>query len=254
MSHSSHSLAGKVALVTGASKGIGAAIATAFAAAGARVVVNYSSSREAADRVVARIKDAGGEAVAVQADLAQPAAIDTLFAEVKRAYGRLDVLVNNAGVYAFAPLAQITEADFRRQFDVNVLGLLLASQKAAELFDAGGGVIINISSIVSTLAPAHVSVYSATKAAVDAITRSLAKELGPRGIRVVAVNPGAVTTEGAQAAGLVGGDFEKQIIAETPLGRTGRPDDIAKVALFLASADAGWISGEVVVAAGGHPH
>jgi 3-oxoacyl-[acyl-carrier protein] reductase len=247
-------LAGKVALVTGASKGIGAAIATHFAEAGAAVVVNYSSSREGADRVVAKIKAAGGKAVAVQADVSKPADISRLFAETKSAFGQLDILVNNAGVYAFAPLAEVTAAEFHRQFDLNVLGLLLASQHAAAAFGDAGGTIINISSIVSTLTPPGGSIYSATKAAVDAITRTHAKELGPRKIRVNSLNPGGVETEGTHSAGIIGSDFEKQMVAGTPLGRIGQPDDIARAALFLASSDSGWISGEVIVAAGGHAH
>jgi len=254
MSTTTPKLSGKVALVTGASKGIGAAIATHLAAAGAAVAVNYSSSREGADRVVAKITAAGGRAIAVQADISKQADIDRLFAATKSAFGRLDILVNNAGVYEFAPLADVTEQSFHRQFNLNVLGVLLASQKAAAMFDDAGGNIINISSIVSTLTPPGGSVYSATKAAVDAITKSLSKELGPRKIRVNSLNPGGVETEGTHSAGIIGGDFEKQIVAGTPLGRIGQPDDIARAALFLASPDSGWISGETLVAAGGHPH
>ncbi len=254
MSHSTQKLAGKVAIVTGASKGIGAAIATQLAAAGASVVVNYASSRDGADRVVAKIKSAGGKALAVHADVSKSADIDRLFAETKNAFGRLDILINNAGVYQFAPLADVTEELFHRQFNLNVLGLLLASRKAAEAFGDAGGSIVNISSIVSTLTPPGSSVYSATKAAVDAITKVLAKELGPRKIRVNSLNPGGVETEGTHAAGIIGSDFEKQMIAGTPLGRLGQPDDIARAAVFLASSDSGWISGEALVAAGGHPH
>ncbi len=254
MSHSTQKLAGKVAIVTGASKGIGAAIATQLAAAGASVVVNYASSRDGADRVVAKIKSAGGKALAVHADVSKSADIDRLFAETKNAFGRLDILINNAGVYQFAPLADVTEELFHRQFNLNVLGLLLASRKAAEAFGDAGGLIVNISSIVSTLTPPGSSVYSATKAAVDAITKVLAKELGPRKIRVNSLNPGGVETEGTHAAGIIGSDFEKQMIAGTPLGRLGQPDDIARAAVFLASSDSGWISGEALVAAGGHPH
>lgn len=254
MSHPTQKLAGKVAIVTGASKGIGAAIATHFGAAGASVVVNYSSSREGADRVVARITGQGGKAIAVQADVSKKTDIDRLFAETKAAFGRLDILVNNAGVYEFSPLSEVTEKHFHRMFDLNVLGLVFASQKAVELFDETGGAIINVSSIVSTLAPPTTAIYSATKAAVDAITRSLATELGSRKIRVNSLNPGGVETEGTHAAGMIGSDFEKQIVAQTPLGRLGRPDDIATAALFLASDDSRWVTGETLVVAGGHPH
>jgi 3-oxoacyl-[acyl-carrier protein] reductase len=254
MSHDSQKLSGKVAVVTGASKGIGAAIALHLARAGAAVVVNYASSREGADRVVAQITADGGRAVAVQADVSKNADIDRLFDETKQAFGRLDMLVNNAGVFEFRPLAEVNETHFRRQFDVNVLGLLLTTQKAVERFDASGGSIINISSIVSTLAPGGGAVYSATKAAVDAITKSLAQELGPRKIRINSLNPGGVETEGTHAAGMIGSDFEKSIVAQTPLGRIGQPADIARVAVFLASDDAAWITGETLVVAGGHKH
>jgi 3-oxoacyl-[acyl-carrier protein] reductase len=253
MSHHTQKLAGKVAVVTGASKGIGAAIATHLADAGAAVVVNYASSREGADRVVAKITAHGGRAIAIQADVSKQSEIGRLFAETKAAFGRLDILVNNAGVYEFAPLAQVTEKHFHRMFDLNVLGLVLASQKAVELFDASGGTIINISSIVSTIAPPTTSIYSATKAAVDAITKSLATELGPRKIRVNALNPGGVETEGTHAVGMIGSDFEKQIVAQTPLGRLGQPDEIASAAVFLASDDSRWVTGETLVVAGGHP-
>ncbi|ACB77087.1 SDR family NAD(P)-dependent oxidoreductase [Opitutus terrae] len=252
--HTKPKLFGKVALVTGASKGIGASIALHLGEAGAAVVVNYTSSREGAERVAGQITQHGGRAVAVQADVSKRADIDRLFAETIAAFGRLDILVNNAGVYDFAPLGQITEAHFHRHFDVNVLGLLLATQKAVDHFDEHGGVIINVGSIVSTFALANGSGYSATKAAVDAITRSLAKELGARRIRVNSLNPGAVDTEGSRAGGIIGSDFEKQIIQDTPLGRTGQPDDIGRVAVFLASGDSGWITGETIAVAGGHPH
>src|SRR5882724_4733958 len=212
-------LNGKVAVVTGASKGIGASIAKHLAEAGAAVVVNYSSSKAEAERVVAEITGQGGRAVAVQANVARPADITRLFAEAKAAFGRLDILVNNAGVYEFAPIEEVTAEGFHRQFDLNVLALLLASKEAVKHFDAAGGSIVNISSIASTAAPASGSVYSATKAAVDAITRSLAKELGPRNIRVNAINPGMVETEGWHAAGLAESDFHKQVEAQTPLGR-----------------------------------
>jgi len=244
-------LAGQVAIVTGASKGIGAAIAKHLAAEGAAVVVNYASSKEAADRVVADITKAGGRAAAVRANIADPAEIDALFTEAKRAFGRLDILVNNAGIYEFAPLEEITVEHVRKHFDLNVLGLILASQAAVKHFGAAGGSIVNISSGASTLTPANTSVYSATKAAVDAITRSLAKELGPRNIRVNAINPGMVETEGVHAAGLTESDFRKQMEAQTPLGRIGQTADIAPAAVFLASPDAAWITGETLLIAGG---
>ncbi len=247
----SQKLQGKVAIVTGASKGIGAAIAEQLAGEGAAVVVNYASSKAGADRVVAAIKSKGGKAVAVQADLSKPADIQRLFAEGKKAFGRLDVLVNNAGIYEFAPLEAVTPEHFHKMFDLNVLGLVLASKAAVEHFGPGGGSIINISSVVATAAPANTSVYSATKAAVDAVTRSLAKELGPRKVRVNSINPGMVETEGVQAAGLHNGDFRKQIESQTPLGRIGQPDDIAPTAVFLASDDSRWITGETLTIAGG---
>jgi 3-oxoacyl-[acyl-carrier protein] reductase len=244
-------LAGKVAVVTGASKGIGAAIATHLAAEGAAVVVNYASSKEGAERVVTEITSAGGKAVAVQANVAKKAEIDRLFAETKKAFGRLDILVNNAGIYEFAPLESVTEEHFHKHFDLNVLGLILASQKAVEYFDSTGGSIINISSGAGLTPPPGAAVYSATKAAVDAVTKSLSKELGPRNIRVNSLNAGMVETEGVHAGGILGSDFHKQILAQTPLGRIGQPPDIAKVAVFLASADAGWVSGETLLVAGG---
>ena len=241
----------KVAIVTGASKGIGAAIARELASEGAAVVVNYASSKADADRVVADITRAGGRAMAVQANLAKPAEITQLFAATKKAFGRLDILVNNAGIYEFAPLADITEEHFRKQFDVNVLGPLLACKEAVVHFDAAGGSIVNISSMASTLTPPNSAVYSATKAAVDAVTRSLAKELGPRNIRVNAINPGMVLTEGVQAAGIDVSDFRKDLEARTPLGRIGQPRDIAPTVAFLASPDAAWITGETLQVAGG---
>jgi len=240
-----------VAIVTGASKGIGAAIATQLAAEGAAVVVNYASSKADADRVVAHIASNGGRAIAVQADVSRPAEIRRLFAETKTAFGRLDILVNNAGVYEFAPLEDVTEEHFHKQFNLNVLGLLLASKEAMRYFDAAGGSIINISSVASTATPPNTSVYSATKAAVDAVTRSLAKELGPRNIRVTAINPGVVETEGLHAAGLAESDFRKQAEALTPLGRIGQPQDIAPAVAFLASREAAWITGETLLIAGG---
>jgi 3-oxoacyl-[acyl-carrier protein] reductase len=241
----------KVAVVTGASKGIGASIARHLAAEGAAVVVNYVSSRPDADRVVAEIIRAGGRAIAVQADVGRPADVTRLFAEGVKAFGRVDVLVNNAGVYEFRPLDDITEEHFHKLFDLNVLGVLLASREAVRHFGAAGGSIVNISSIVSTLSPADASVYSGTKAAVDAVTRSLAKELGPRNIRVNAVNPGIVETEGVHAAGLDQSDFRKQVEAKTPLGRIGQPQDIAPTVVFLASEDSGWMTGESLIIAGG---
>jgi len=244
-------LAGKVALVTGASKGIGAAIAQHLAAEGAAVVVNYASSRADAERVVAAIRGKGGEAVAVQGDVAREDDVKRLFGEAKQAYGRLDVLVNNAGVYRFVPLEESGVDEFQRQFGTNVLGTILAAREALALFGTGGGSIINIGSVVSTLAPPETVIYSATKGAVDVITRVLAHELAGRGIRVNSINPGGVDTEGTRAAGVVGSDFEKSIVAQTPLGRFGQPDDIAKVAVFLASDDSGWITGEALVASGG---
>ena len=224
-------LAGKVAVVTGASKGIGAAIAKALAVEGAAVVVNYASSRAGADKVVAEITGNGGKAVAVQADVAKKPDIERLFAETKKAFGALDILVNNAGIYEFLPLEKITEDHFHKQFNVNVLGQILATQEAVKHFGATGGSIINISSVASTSAPAGGSVYSATKAAVDAVTKSLAKELGPRKIRLNTINPGMVETEGLHSAGMVESDFRKQIEAQTPLGRIGQPQDIAGAAV-----------------------
>ena len=241
----------KVAIVTGASKGIGASIAQHLAAEGAAVVVNYASSKQDADRVVAEITGSGGKAIAVQADVAKQAEIQRLFAEAKQGFGRLDILVNNAGVYEFLPLEAVTEEHFRRLFDLNVLGLILASQEAAKQFGPTGGSIINVSSLASPSPVANGSVYSATKAAVDAVTKALAKELGPRNIRVNSINPGMVLTEGVRAAGLEESDFRAQIEAQTPLGRIGQPQDIAPAAVFLASSDAGWITGETLVIAGG---
>lgn len=247
----SSKLKGKVTVVTGASKGIGAAIARQLAAEGASVVVNYSSSKDGATRVVNEITGNGGKAVAVQADVAKEADVRRLFAETREKFGRLDVLVNNAGIYEFAPLENVTAEHFQKQFNLNVLGLILASQEAIRYFGANGGSIINISSLVSTLGVPNASVYSATKAAVDAVTRSLAKELGPRKIRVNSINPGMVETEGAHAQGFIGSDFQKQMEAQTPLGRIGQPSDIAPAVAFLASSDAGWITGETLVIAGG---
>jgi 3-oxoacyl-[acyl-carrier protein] reductase len=251
MSNNSNKLAGKVAIVTGASKGIGAAIAKHLATEGAAVVVNYSSSKADGEKVVEQITAKGGKAIAVQANVSKQAEIERLFTETKKAYGRLDILVNNAGIYEFAPLEQVTEEHFHKQFNLNVLGLILACQAAAKLFDTAGGTIINISSVVSTLAIPNAAVYSGTKGAVDAITRSLAKELGPRGIRVNAINPGMVATEGSHAAGIDESEMRKQVEALTPLGRTGQPRDIAGAAVFLASADSSWVTGETFVISGG---
>jgi 3-oxoacyl-[acyl-carrier protein] reductase len=248
----SKKLEGKVAVVTGASKGIGAAIATHLAAEGAAVVVNYASSKEGADKVVSEIAGKGGKAVAVQADIAKPEDIRRLFAEAKKAFGAIDILVNNAGVYEFAPLDEVTPEHFHKQFNLNVLGLLLATREAARYFGDKGGSVINISSVASTGAPPTASVYSATKAAVDAVTRSLAKELGPKKVRVNSINPGMVETEGVHAAGLHQSDFRRQIEAQTPLGRIGQPEDIGPAAVFLASADSSWITGETLYIAGGY--
>jgi 3-oxoacyl-[acyl-carrier protein] reductase len=244
-------LAGQVAVVTGASKGIGASIAQHLANAGASVVVNYSSSREGADKVVADITQAGGKAIAVQANVAKRADIVRLFDETIKAFGKVDILVNNAGVYEFLPLENITEEHFHKQFDLNVLGLLLTTQEAVKHIGPAGGSIINISSVVSTLGSPGGSVYSATKGAVDAATRALAKELGPRKIRVNGIRPGLVNTEGTSSLGIVGSDFEKGFVAQAPLGRIGVPDDIATAAVFLASSDSSWITGEDFLIAGG---
>jgi 3-oxoacyl-[acyl-carrier protein] reductase len=244
-------LTGKVAVVTGASKGIGAAIAKAYGAEGASVVVNYASSREGADRVVAEIVANDGKAIAVQGDVSKAADVRRLFAETKAAFGKLDVLVNNAGVYAFAPIEQFTEAEFHRHFNTNVLGLMLATQEALKHFGPGGGNVINISSVASTNPVPMSAIYSATKAAVDSVTLALARELGPRGIRVNAINPGAVETEGVRVLGLAESDMGKQLVTQTPLGRLGQPQDIAPIAVFLASADSGWITGQTLKVSGG---
>ncbi len=241
----------KVAIVTGASKGIGASIAKHLADEGAAVVVNYASSKEGADRVVAEIASKGGKAIAVRANVAKQTEIEHLLSATKTAFGRLDILVNNAGIYEFSPLEEVTEDHFHKHFDLNVLGLILASKEALKHFDSTGGSIINISSSASTLTLPNTSVYSATKAAVDAVTRSLAKELGPRNIRVNAINPGMVETEGVHAGGFLESDFRKQVEAQTPLGRIGQPQDIAPAVVFLASSDAAWITGETLLIAGG---
>jgi 3-oxoacyl-[acyl-carrier protein] reductase len=244
-------LTGKVAVVTGASKGIGAGIAKGLGAAGAAVVVNYASSKEDAERVVAEITRKGGQAIAIQGDVSKSADVQRLFAETEQAFGALDVLVNNAGVYQFEPIESVTEAEFHREFNTNVLGPILVTQEALKHFRPEGGSIINIGSVASQATPPQSVVYSATKGAVDAITRVLAKELADRKIRVNAINPGGVETEGVHRAGIIGSDFEKQMIAGTPLGRLGQPEDIAPIAVFLASEDAGWLTGETLVASGG---
>jgi len=244
-------LTGKVAVITGASKGIGAAIAKHFAAEGASVVVNYSTSKEGADKVVNEITKKGGKAIAVQANVAKKAEIEKLFSQAKKSFGKVDILVNNAGVYEFSPIEQVTEEHFDKMFDLNVRGLVLTSKESVKHFGTNGGSIINISSIASTSAPATGSVYSATKAAVDTITKSLAKELGSRNIRVNAINPGMVETEGLNTAGMVEGEFRKLIEAQTPLGRIGKPEDIAPAAVFFASQDSAWITGETLSITGG---
>lgn len=244
-------LNGKVAVVTGASKGIGAAIAKALAAEGAAVVVNYASSKEAAGRVVDEITSAGGNAIALQANMANKREIEYLFAQTQQAFGRLDILVNNAGIYGSIALEDITEAHFHKYFDLNVLGVFLASQQAVKHFGSEGGSIINISSVVSIVPSPHSAIYSATKGAVDTITRSLAEELGSRNIRVNAINPSVVETEGTQALGVIESDFHRQVVAQTPLGRIGQPQDIAPAAVFFASSDSAWITGQTLVISGG---
>lgn len=243
-------LNGKVAIVTGASKGIGAGIANALGAAGASVVVNYSSSKSGADSVVEAITGAGGRAIAVKADVAKAAEAQALVDDAIKAFGRLDVLVNNSGVYEFAPLEAITEEHFHRLININVLGLLLVTQAAAKHLTEGGS-IINVGSAVTRTTPPNSAVYTATKGAVDAITGVLSRELGPRQIRVNALNPGMVETEGAIAAGFIGSDFEKALVAQVPFGRIGQPRDIADIALFLASPESRWLTGETLIASGG---
>ncbi len=244
-------LTGKVALVTGASKGIGADIAKQLAAEGATVVVNYATSKEGADRVVDEITKQSGKAIAIQADVAKKKDIERLFAATKKAFGQLDILVNNAGVYQFEPLEAVTEDEFHRQFNTNVLGLILATQEALKHFGPDGGSVINIGSLASSLTPPTAVVYNATKGAVDAITRTLAKELGPRKIRVNSINPGMVITEGAIAGGYTEGDMRKSFESQTPLGRVGQTEDIAPAAVFFASDDSGWVTGETLLIAGG---
>jgi 3-oxoacyl-[acyl-carrier protein] reductase len=245
-------LQGKIAVVTGASKGIGAGIAKALGAAGASVVVNYAGDKAGADKTVADIKAKGGKAVAVQGDVSKSADVKHLFDETRKAYGKLDVLVNNAGVFKFLPLEETSEAEYQRQFGINVLGPLLATREALPLFGPEGGSVINISSIVSNKGIPGSAIYAGTKGALDTITLVMASELGPRKIRVNAINPGMVESEGTHAAGFIGGDFQKSVEAEAPLGRIGQPEDIAKVAVFLASDESGWLTGERISASGGH--
>src|SRR5256714_7128802 len=241
----------KVAVVTGASKGIGAGIAKEFAAEGASVIVNYASSKQDADRVVDEINKRGGKAVAIQGNVAKKSEVERLFAEAEKAFGKIDIAVNNAGVYEFVPLEEVTEQQFHRMFDTNVLGMLLATQEALKHFTAEGGSIINIGSLASSLTPPTAVVYNATKGAVDAITRTLAKELGARKIRVNSINPGVVKTEGSIAGGFMEGDFVKTLESQTPLGRVGEPADIAPAAVFFASDDSKWVTGETLLIAGG---
>jgi 3-oxoacyl-[acyl-carrier protein] reductase len=243
-------LAGKTAVITGASKGIGAGIAKAFAKEGANIVVNYARAKDDAEKVSADIERSGGRSITVQADVSKQSDVDKLFAEAVKAFGKVDILVNNAGVYELAPIEQVTEASYRRQFDLNVLGTLLSTQAAIKSMN-GGGSIINLSSVVSLTPPPSGSVYSATKGAVDVITRSLAQELGPRKIRVNSLAPGLVDTEGTRAAGTSEGEFKSYALSRTPLGRVGEPEDVAKVAVFLASDDSAWITGEVLPVGGG---
>ena len=241
----------KVAVVTGASKGIGAGIAKAFAHAGAKVIVNYATSKEGADKVVNKILKNGGVAIAVQGDVTKSADVKRLFDGTKTAFGQLDILVNNAGVFAFEPLEDVSEESFHLQMNTHVLGNLLCSQNAVEMFGDRGGSIINISSTVSTNPMAGLIVYCAAKAAIDTFTKVLAKELGPKKIRINTIAPGVTDTEGNHTAGIIGGDLEKQMVAMTPLGRVGQPEDIAKVAVFLASDNAEWVTGERITVAGG---
>ena len=245
-------LTGKVAVVTGASKGIGAGIAKGLAAAGAAVVVNYASSKEGAERVVAEITGKGGKAIAVHGNVAEAKDVQRLFEEAKKAFGSLDVLVNNAGVFEFSPLEAVTETEFHREFNINVLGTILATREALKYFGPAGGSVINLSSVAGVKAIPNSVVYSATKGAVNAITRVLANELGARKIRVNAIAPGPVETEGIHELGILGSDFEKQMVAETPLGRIAQPVDIARIAVFLASDSSGWLTGDIITASGGY--
>ncbi|MGN6394796.1 MAG: SDR family NAD(P)-dependent oxidoreductase [Mucilaginibacter sp.] len=244
-------LENKVAVITGASKGIGAGIAKSLAAEGAAVVVNYASSKEGADKVVAEIVANGGRAVAIQGDVSKTADVTRLFAESEKVYGGVDILVNNAGIYKFNTIEEVSEEEFHRQFNTNVLGLLLATQGAVKSFGEKGGSVINIGSVVSRITPPGSSIYTATKGAVDSITQVLSKELGPKKIRVNSINPGMVETEGTHAAGIIGSDFQTQTEQTAPLGRIGQPDDIAPIAVFLASDASGWLTGETLFAGGG---
>lgn len=245
-------LENKIALVTGAARGIGASIAKDLAAAGATVIVNYATSKTAAEKTVAEIVAAGGKATAIQGDISKPEEISQTFATIKKQYGRLDILVNNAGVYKFGALEEVTPEEFYRQFNLNVLALLLATKEAVRLIGSEGGSVINIGSVVSSMSPAYGSIYSATKGAVDSITISLSKELGPRQIRVNSINPGLVETEGTQAVGALEGEFHDSRLRTTPLGRIGQPEDISRIAVFLASDDSYWVNGQAILAAGGH--
>jgi len=245
-------LSGKTAVVTGASKGIGAGIARALGAAGAAVVVNYAGDKPGADRVVRHIVERDGKAIAVQGDVSKSADVQRLFEETKKAFGPVDILVNNAGTYAFQPLEEVTETEFRRQFDTNVLGPILVTREAVRHFRPDGGSVINISSVVSERAVPNAVVYAATKSALDSVTRVLALELSAKKIRVNTIAPGGVETEGTRTIGVIGSDFEKQLVARTPLGRIGQPDDIAKVAVFLAGDDGGWVTGERLEVSGGY--
>ena len=244
-------LTGKVAVVTGASKGIGADIAKGLAKEGATVIVNYASSKEGAEKVVNEITKAGGKAIAVQGDVAKEADVNRIFAETKKAFGKLDILVNNAGVYQFSPIEEFSTELYNRLFDTNVLGALLATREAVKLFGDNGGSVINIGSAVTEINVPTSAVYTATKGALDSITAVLSKELGPKKIRVNSINPGMIETEGVHAAGFIGTDFQKEFEAQTPLGRIGQPADITPLAVFLASGDSGWLTGETLVASGG---
>lgn len=244
-------LENKVAVVTGASKGIGAGIAKTLAAAGAAVIVNYANSVDDAEKIVAEIAAAGGKALAVQADVTKKADVERLFEETRAAFGEVSILVNNAGIYEFSPIEEITEEHYHSQFNINVLGLLLVTQNAVKNFDKNGGSIINISSFVTRTLPINSAVYTATKGAVDGITQVLSKELGPRNIRVNSINPGLIETEGTHAGGVIGSDFHKEMASLAPLGRIGVPDDLSPIALFLASDDSGWLTGETIIASGG---
>jgi len=244
-------LENKVAVVTGASKGIGAGIAKSLAAAGAAVIVNFASSKEGAEKVVSDIIATGGKAIAIQGDVTKKADVDRLFEETKAAFGAINILVNNAGIYEFCPIEEITEEHYHNQFNINVLGLLLVTQGAVKNFAENGGSIINISSFVSRTAPPNSAVYTATKSAVDGITQVLSKELAAKKIRVNSINPGMIETEGTHAGGVIGGDYYKELEAQTPLGRIGVPDDISPIAVFLASEDSGWLTGETIIASGG---